>query len=180
MRTSIMAISAALLLASCAGHKGPPDHRRGDAQHRGGNSGQIIVSGGIFLARLDANNDYLISEEEVHNGLAAAFKQADVDQNGVLSTFEYRDWAEASLGSPTALPDWMMVDRNGNRSIVVDEFNDAFLRIAIHLGLSKETPIKTADLVRDFQPPTMQGGSGQLGQGGQGGRGRGGGGRRPR
>lgn len=138
---------------------------------------QIIVPGGILLLRFDTDNDYKISTVEIEEGLTVSFDLADKDESGTLSLFEYRDWAALALGSPTALPDWMSVDRNQDRTISRMEFDGAFMRIAHRHGLTEDAPLELSMLVRDFEAAqqrtarsqTTESGSGS-GKGGGGGR----------
>lgn len=192
MRLRLIALTTlttfAFLTSACAHHDRERE-RHGAMEGRGpmgqagsmAQSSQMLVPGGMLFLQFDADRDYSISAEEVRTGLAAAFAAADTDKSGTLSLFEYKDWSRLALGSDLVLPDWMSVDRNENRTITEAEFDAAFLRIAGRLGLSEETPLNFAALVREVQP-SFGGGGGSAAPGGRGGRsgGPGGGGRPPR
>jgi len=164
------------LLGACATKATGP----GSSAKNGGRMprvAQVIVPGGILLVRFDENDDYQITSQEMARGLEASFDLADEDKSGTLSLFEYRDWASKALGSPTALPDWMSVDRNQDRTISETEFSEAYMRIGNRLGLTQDSPLELAALVRDFEAvqqraATRQSSGGQPGGGKRGGGGR--------
>ena len=174
-----------LTLTACAakgpGHRaGPPPGEKAGQGHLA-NGAQIIAPGAILLLGFDEDGDYLIDEAEVARGLNHAFDRADQDGSGQLSLFEYRDWSAIALGSPTALPDWMTLDRNQDKTITREEFRKAFTRIAERHGLTQAHPLEVADLAREMEIRNQKTGSvGQSrGSGGREGR-KGGGGRKPR
>jgi len=112
--------------------------------------GQVLKPGGLLFTGFDANNDYKVSREEFNSGIDLAFARADVDGSGQLSLYEYQDWAGLALGSKTALPAWIGMDRNGDNSIDQTEFHGEFTRLAEEYGLSSADGFVLAALTRDM------------------------------
>jgi len=164
-----------VLVTACASSTGSSDKKKDGLRRQVAGLGQMVVPGAFVIFGCDTNQDNQITQAELNTGLLKAFAKADVDGTGVLTIFEYRDWSRASQGSDTALPDWMVVDRNSDRSITISEFQDAFSRIAVRLGLSDENPLSVNDLVMDFQPTIQNRSSPQGGPANGGGKGQRGG-----
>jgi len=134
-----------VLLAACS--SSGRDRRPSQMNFQGG---QVLKPGGLLFTGFDANNDYKVSREEFNSGIDLAFARADVDGSGQLSLYEYQDWAGLALGSKTALPAWIGMDRNGDNSIDQTEFRGEFTRLAEEYGLSSADGFVLAALTRDM------------------------------
>jgi len=110
----------------------------------------MLKPAGLLLAGFDANQDYTITRDELIDGLELAFKNADGDANGRLTLFEYQDWSAKALGSPTATPGWMELDRDGTTSIDPIEFRGGFERLAQSYGLIGPDGLPIAKLTGDI------------------------------
>jgi hypothetical protein len=172
--TCLSILIATAILASCASPA-----KRHKQQRPASPGAQIVKPAALLFAGFDHDSDYVVSRDEFEVGLIGAFAIADEDASGRLSLFEYRAWATRALGSETALPGWISVDRNNNSSIEEAEFHAEFGRLAELYGIL-EGGIVLAELTRDMpilSAPRASGSGGGKGSGGRGGKG-GGGGRR--
>ena len=136
----------------------------------------MLKPAGLLFAGFDTNQDYIVDRPELTSGLERAFKQADADESGQLTLFEYQDWAAMALGAPTALPAWMELDRDANTSIDPIEFRAGFERLAQSYGLSSPDGLQLAALTQNMEEIMAAARS----SGGRSGGSRGGGGRPPR
>lgn len=146
---TILSIALLALVAACAGpgpRHGPPDGARGSIPL---DNGGFMKPGALLFAVFDTNQDYTLSSQELDAGLDIAFTRADADHSGALSLFEYQNWAGRALGSPTALPAWMTVDKNDDTSITREEFRAAFRSLADGYGLTASSGLRLSALTMD-------------------------------
>ncbi len=133
-----------LFLASCSSKPDRPPFPR-DMQN-----GQILKPAGLLFSGFDTDLNYHMSHDEFAFGIERAFLAADQDQSGDLSLWEYQKWAQAALGSATALPGWMGIDRDGNKILEREEFKRAYHRLAEEYGLTKLNELPLASLTVDM------------------------------
>lgn len=86
--------------------------------------------GGMLLKSFDANQDGLVSREELLAGAKAAFAQADANSDGVVSGLEQTAWAARFGGVNDVLSNAMIFDSNLDHSVSQDEFVVGVMRLA--------------------------------------------------
>ena len=132
-------------LTACTSSK--PDRRGPPSNLQGG---MMLKPAGLLFAGFDNDQSYSVSPAELSLGLDTAFRNADTDESGQLSLFEYQDWATRALGSATATPGWMELDRNGTNSIDPIEFRREFERLAQSYGLPSPSGLQLAALTLEM------------------------------
>jgi len=112
--------------------------------------GMMLKPAGLLFAGFDIDQNYAVTPDELADGLELAFQNADMDANGRLTLFEYQDWSAKALGSPTATPGWMELDRDGSTSIDPIEFRGGFERLAKTYGLTGPNGLLISELTGDM------------------------------
>ena len=143
--TVALAFIVAGSLTACSSSK--PD-RRGPPPNM--QNGLMLKPAGLLFAGFDSDQNYSVSSAELSSGLTLAFRRADADGSGQLSLIEYQDWAAKALGSPTATPGWIELDRDDTKSIDPVEFRGGFKRLAQSYGLSAPNGLRVAELTSDI------------------------------
>ena len=178
----LSAATISILLSACASgppaggdRGGPPERGERSDKERGASRGPMISvsAGGIWLAGLDRNNDYAVSQSELSQGKAAAFTTADVNNDGTLTLFELDDWREKALGSTDAMPGRFVFDPDFDQQITRGEFETTLETLFVRADKDKDGLLYRSEIVRVIDR-SVRGERGQAGQRG-GGRGEGGG-----
>jgi hypothetical protein len=86
--------------------------------------------GGQLLGSFDANQDGVISKQELLAGARMAFDVADENHDGVVSGLEQTAWATGFGGINDVLSNPMMFDSNLDHMVSKDEFVAGVLRLA--------------------------------------------------
>lgn len=172
--SAIIALCA-LTLAGCASQPERGDRRGGPQSDRGGSyQGGIIARPlAILLTSMDANGDYLVSGDELSDGLDKEWMNLTGGVSGPVSALDLGDWAKEVLGSAEAMPSSISFDRDLNGQITELEFLDRLRAEFRTLDKDDDGHVSRAEMVSRLPAPNIQGQQ----QGGRQGRGGGGGGR---
>lgn len=181
----LSAAALSMIVTACASSAPPRDDRpeqgersaRKGGGERGGGPMTSVAIGGIWLAGLDQNNDYAISQIEFNQGKQAAFTTADVNNDQRLTLFELDDWRVKALGSADASPGRFMFDPDFDQEITRSEFDDTLDGLFTRSDKDKDGVLYRSELVSiiDRSIRGERGGQGTRGQGTRGQRGQGGG-----
>ena len=128
----VISTLAAVLVAGCAGPRGerpaPKKDRPGpSAGPLGGNTTQETA---LFLATLDMDGDFRVTETDLDGAGPRLFVRLDTDKNGVVSGLEYQSFAETVLGNRFAAPGRIHFDRDLSGNISREEFEAALAALA--------------------------------------------------
>jgi hypothetical protein len=107
---------------------------------------------GLVLAGFDGNHDASTSLAEFEEGLGRSFAAADGDGSGDLGYLEYARWAEAWLGSQSALPGPFAIDADGDNRLSRAEFLAEFRRQFTRLDKNGDGAVSRAELLTVRNP----------------------------
>lgn len=98
----------------------------------GGKGGkpERLVPGGVLIVSFDANGDGIITQEELRQGIAAAFAEADANGDGELTALEQQAWAANMPVRDDTLANPVRFDPNLDRIVTYDEFYTVVLQLA--------------------------------------------------
>lgn len=175
MKHIILGAAALSLLITACASSGPPrgdrpeqgerSARKGGGE-RGGGPMTSVAMGGIWLAGLDQNNDYAVSQAEFTQGKQAAFSSADVNNDESLSLFELDDWRIKALGSVDASPGRFTFDPDFDQQISKAEFETTLDYLFTRSDKDKDGLLYRSEIIRIIDR-SIQGRGGQgAGQGG--------------
>ena len=181
MKKLILGAAALSLLMTACASSGPPrgespdqgDRSARKGGERGGGPMTSVAAGGIWLAGLDQNHDYIVSQTEFSQGKQAAFETADVIKDQRLSLFELDDWREKALGSLDATPGRFVFDPDFDQDISKAEFETTLDGLFNRSDKDKDGVLYRSEIVSIIDRSIRGERGGQVG--GQGGRGQGGG-----
>ena len=83
-----------------------------------------LVPGGGLLMSFDADEDGVITSEEVALGIPAAFAKADDNEDGRITPLEQVRWSETLPTRDTSLANPARFDPNLDRAVRIEEFQD--------------------------------------------------------
>ena len=171
---TLSAVIVSMSMAACANTPPQKEERpaRAERSGQGPNAGPInsIAMGGLWLAGLDRDGDYLVTRAEFETGKVNAFNAANLDNNQGLSLFELDDWRVKALGSEDASPGRFVFDPDFDQNISQNEFNTTLDGIFTRVDRDKNNVLERAEILRIIDRTTRgrQGGQGARRQGGQG------------
>ncbi|PKP83197.1 MAG: hypothetical protein CVT79_02695 [Alphaproteobacteria bacterium HGW-Alphaproteobacteria-18] len=98
----------------------------------GGKGGkpERLVPGGVLIVSFDANGDGIITQEELREGIAAAFALADANGDGELTALEQQAWAANMPVRDDTLANPVRFDPNLDRIVTYEEFYTVVLQLA--------------------------------------------------
>ena len=178
MKKSVLGAALLLLgLPACASTKPAQEAQTERAERRapGANAGAInsVTTGGIWLAGLDRDGDYVVTKAEFETGKAKAFDVADRDESKTLTLFELDDWRVKALGSEDASPGRFMFDPDFDQKISLDEFSKTIDGLFMRTDKDGNGVIERSELIRIIDRGSRGRGQGAGERSGQGaGRGR--------
>ncbi|MCG8441383.1 MAG: hypothetical protein MI723_06195, partial [Caulobacterales bacterium] len=129
----------------------PPERPR--QRGRGFEGLKVVRPAGLLFATFDRDGDYAISRTEISEGLARTYPDIDANGDGRSTLLEYADWAKRALGARDARPGRVAVDPDLDGVVTPAEFFQAFEGQATSYGLTEETPLPLAELLRKVEPP---------------------------
>lgn len=112
-----MGMFAAVALAGCVSSGGGP---------RGEPVRALLSADVMVFVSFDANNDLILTQEELTQGLAREFARADTNGDGQLQPIEFQNWANTALGGGQIGPFRLDFDRNVDNVITREEFESEF------------------------------------------------------
>ncbi|MEZ5999020.1 MAG: hypothetical protein R3B98_10035 [Hyphomonas sp.] len=134
-RPAALAASAALigilLIAACASRQPPRGGPPGAGPQAGGpgRPGAEAFDGGIIarpvallFTSMDTNQDRIVDEQEIADGIAAEWASLPQSSRGTVPALEIADWAAGALGNAEALPNQIAFDTNLDGQITEAEF----------------------------------------------------------
>lgn len=141
-----------------AGCTSSPDKRRGDrSREQPAHAIGLVASPvAVLFATMDTNNDRVISQSEINTGLASEWSFADTDANGSVTPFEASNWAKASLGSTTALPNRLSFDTDLNAIVTELEFSQRIQLEFDLLDLDHNAELTRDELFFRFKRPDFR------------------------
>ncbi len=86
----------------------------------------LLSADAMVFVSFDANNDLVVSEEELTAGLTREFARADTNGDGQLQPIEFQNWANVALGGGQIGPFRLDFDRNVDNVITREEFENEF------------------------------------------------------
>ena len=170
-RSVIFGFGLVLILAACAGRRGPepvtaPD---GTPAARVGAGGMWVAEPVALLAvSFDKDGDGLTTTIEREAGLRALWPRADADGSGVLSPLEFNAWRAIWLGNADGRPGHVTFDRNVDNRITAEEFMEGFERELRHFDKDGDGALSRGELVRFIAAPQGRGPGGGPPGGGRG------------
>ncbi len=134
-----------LVLGGCASEPASPERPAGPLRELAG--AVLVRPVGLVFADMDHDGDAVLTTREIEGGTAAQFAKFDSDSSGVWSFVEQGDWAETHLGDRYALPSAMLMDTDGNGTIVLDEFQTAIAAAARLADTDKDGAVSRSELL---------------------------------
>jgi len=113
----------AIALSACA----PRQHERMQKPSMMGNQGDGPVGGAalaVLFTSMDRDLDLQVSYQEVSEAMVMQWDKIDKDGDGRATIIDISLWSERVLGSPYALPNYAMFDRDQNKEVSRAEFMD--------------------------------------------------------
>lgn len=95
-----------------------------------GDKPQRLVPGGVLIVSFDTNGDGVITQEELREGISAAFSQADANGDGQISALEQQAWAASLPVRDDTLANPVRFDPNLDRIVTYEEFYTVILQLA--------------------------------------------------
>lgn len=89
-----------------------------------------LVPGGVLIVSFDANGDGIITQEELREGIAAAFALADANGDGELTALEQQAWAANMPVRDDTLANPVRFDPNLDRIVTYEEFYTVVQQLA--------------------------------------------------
>lgn len=173
-------ITGTLLALTLTGCASSPDREpeRGDNIARSGAAFANIAARPVSLlfVSMDSNSDLVLDVPELEAGISTVWATLSAAGDDV-GAIKYNAWSEKTLGSADTLPGFMSFDRNLDRKMTSEEFDEGLRAQFTELDRNKDGQLERAELLFAIRRGGRQNGQqGQQGgrQGGQG-RGRGGG-----
>ena len=96
---------------------------------RGGKA-ERLVPGGVLIASFDADGNGVISQDELREGIAAAFALADANGDGELTALEQQAWAANMPVRDDTLANPVRFDPNLDRIVTYEEFYAVIQQLA--------------------------------------------------
>lgn len=103
---------------------------RADKRGPGGAKPERLVPGGVLIASFDMNEDGVISQDELREGIAAAFAEADANGDGQLTALEQQAWAANLPARDDTLANPVRFDPNLDRIVTYEEFYGVIIQLA--------------------------------------------------
>ncbi|MEO0882577.1 MAG: hypothetical protein AAFY34_07555 [Pseudomonadota bacterium] len=94
-----------------------------------GNTERLIPGGGLLLS-FDSDRDGLVSDDELMNGIEAAFATADRNRDGFLTPLEQISWSEGLPTRDASLSNPARFDPNLDRRVNAEEFSAVIVSFA--------------------------------------------------
>lgn len=107
-----------------------PGQPAGRPDKRGGAMPERLVPGGVLIASFDTNGDGVISQDELREGIAAAFAEADANGDGQLTALEQQAWAANLPARDDTLANPVRFDPNLDRIVTYEEFYGVIIQLA--------------------------------------------------
>lgn len=89
-----------------------------------------LVPGGVLIVSFDANRDGVISRDELVEGIAVAFAEADANGDGEMTALEQQAWAASMPVRDDTLANPVRFDPNLDRIVTYEEFYTVVLQLA--------------------------------------------------
>ena len=89
-----------------------------------------LVPGGVLIVSFDANRDGVISQDELVEGIAVAFAEADANKDGEMTALEQQAWAASMPVRDDTLANPVRFDPNLDRIVTYEEFYTVVLQLA--------------------------------------------------
>lgn len=148
----IFALTAGLLVASCAGGSG--QNRSAGSMAMGANQ-QISPPAGLMFAGLDSDRDAIVTTEEIRDAVPAMFALSDFDDDGVLTGIEFSDWSAKHMGASHTTPGRMRFDRDQNNQISLEEFAMTIDGMVQRFDRNQDGQLERSELLMTVTEPDM-------------------------
>ncbi len=123
----------------------------------------MIRPAALWMAGLDSNHDYIVTQDEFETGLSATFAALDTNKDQRLSLFDIEDWRKNALGSQDASPHVLQFDNDYNSSISKAEFDATLIAIFVGSDKDDDKAVAFSELVTVMERPERERGD-QAGQ----------------
>ena len=147
VKSLITGIMAALALTACASNP-EPDPQRGDGTVRSGAafSGMAARPVALLFVSMDANNDSVLDTSELDAGISSGWATLSASGSDV-GAIQYNAWSEKNLGAADALPGFMTFDRDLNRKMTPEEFDEGMRAQFTQLDANKDGQLERSELL---------------------------------
>lgn len=139
--------------------------------------GKVARPIGLLFAGMDMNQDHVIDESELENGILHDWQGFKLSGHAGVSALAMAEWSAYALGDADALPNNIAFDSNFDGQVSESEFRARLISEYAELDTNHDRRLTRAELLMDApqraQPPRMMP-SGDMGPGGPNGGGRGG------
>jgi Ca2+-binding EF-hand superfamily protein len=107
----------------------------------------VVEPVGMMIAACDANNDAIVTHEEMTQCVARSFAAIDMDHKGSIGFIDYSDWARIYLGDPNAAPGPFEMDTDNDNRITLAEMEAKFDAIFARLDRDHDGKLTRAELL---------------------------------